>query len=331
MYICESYDNALKNILEEGVWKENRTGVRTKSVFGILSKYKINEYFPLLTGRQLSYKACFAELLWFLSGSTNNNDLKELGCNFWTPWVDEEFEKKHGYESGDFGPVYGFQLRHFGADYKNVQELKGQIKSWEKVYQKQIKEENYPTDPNLEGQCVFPSTSTQFAICSLKKRLAVESGFDQLQMIVDKLKNNPNDRRILFSLWNPPDLDKMRLPPCHYTVQFYVNEDKLSCSLTQRSCDFPVGVPFNIAFYSAMTYMLAQQCDLVPWEFVHYTVDAHIYENQVDSIKEYLERPKPDSPKLILRAAKDIESYQIDDFELIDYNPQPKMKFEVAV
>ena len=123
----------------------------------------------------------------------------------------------------------------------------------------------------------------------------------------------------------------MRIPPCHYTFQVFVNEDKLSGELTQRSCDFPVGVPANIQFYSALIYMLAQQTGLKPYEFVHSTVDSHIYEDQMDAVGEYLARPKPDSPRLQLNKAKDIYSYSTDDFELLDYLPEAKIKIPVAV
>tara|TARA_Y100000034_G_scaffold117749_1_gene157566 strand:+ start:16018 stop:16941 length:924 start_codon:yes stop_codon:yes gene_type:complete len=304
------YDAALSRILEEGVRKENRTGVDTIALFGIQSRYRIDEYFPLLTGRKLRFKSMIGELLWFLSGSTNNEDLANLGCKFWTPWVDEEFEKKHGFVPGSFGPVYGFQLRYFGGTYGNgaggENNLLADVKDSDHVvgYHKP-----FPTKVDLYGL----------------------GGFDQLEYMMDRLKENPNCRRILFSLWNPSQLSQMRLPPCHYTFQCFVNDGKLSGMLTQRSCDFPVGVPFNIAFYSTFIYMLAQQIGLEPYEFVHSTVDSHIYVNQIEAVEEYLARSKPCSPKLELHKASNIDLYKPDDFVLKDYEPQDEMKFEVAV
>jgi thymidylate synthase len=285
MYICEPYDDALSQILKKGVRKTNRTGIDTISIFGIQSRYKIDEKFPIITGRKVWPKSIFAELLWFVSGSTNNKDLQSLGSNIWTPWVDENFEKKHDYVQSSLGPLYGFQLRHFGGNYN-----------------KGIQDENYGV-----------------------------GGFDQLAQIVELLKTDPDSRRILFSLWNPQQLDQMRLAPCHYTFQLYVYENKLSGMLTQRSCDFPVGVPANIQFYSALIYMLAQQCGFEPYEFVHSTVDSHIYVDQIPAVEEYLSRNKPDSPRLNLNKAKDIFSYKIDDFNLVDYNPLPKIEMPVAV
>ena len=290
MYILSAYDNALRQILDEGVVKTNRTGVKTKAVFGIQSRYRIDEYFPVLTGRRVWPKSIWGELLWFISGSTNNKDLQGYNSNIWTPWVDTEFEKKHGYKEGNFGPVYGFQLRHFGGHYG-------------------------------DGECKDYVGVSHYG----------EGGFDQLTYMVNMLKTNPDDRRNLFSLWNPKDLDKQRLPCCHYSFQCFVADGKLSGLLTQRSCDFPVGIPANIQFYSTLIYMLAQQCGFTPYELIHSTADSHIYVDQISAIEEYLERPKPDSPKLNLKKAEDIFSYKMEDFELVDYNPLPSIKIPVAV
>jgi thymidylate synthase len=305
MYITKPYDDALTNILSNGVWKENRTGVRTIALFGVQTRYRIDECFPILTGRKVWPKAIFGELLWFISGSTNNNDLVALGSNIWTPWVDEEFEKKHGYAPGCFGEVYGFQLRHFGGYYGD----------------------GVGGEPRFDPICLdfngnpFPHTPRPYG----------DGGFDQLAYVVKMLKENPNDRRILFSLWNPKSLDKQRLACCHYTFQCFVNDGKLSGMLTQRSCDFPVGIPANIQFYSALIYMLAQQCGLEPYEFIHSTADSHIYEDQIPAVEEYLARTKPASPKLILHKASDIYSYKMEDFEIVDYNPLSAIKIPVAV
>lgn len=302
MYIMNDYDSALEKILREGVMKRNRTGTDTISVFGTQSRYKIDQHFPFLTGRKLRFKSMIGELLWFLSGSTNNEDLRNLGCKFWTPWVSEEFEEKHGFAPGSFGPVYGFQLRHFGGEYGDG--VKGRM------------EPNMCDGYESSGEHLVPYGT---------------GGFDQLAYMMDRLKNHPDCRRNLFSLWNPQQMHQMRLPPCHYTFQLYVENGRLSGELTQRSCDFPVGVPFNIAFYSAFIYMLAQQVGLEPYEFVHSTVDSHIYANQIVQVEEYLSRSKPDSPKLELNKAEDIDLYSPDDFVLKDYLPNPVMKIPVAV
>jgi len=639
-YVLDQYDAALEKILKDGFMKPNRTGVRARTIFGIMSRYRIDKGFPLLTRRKVWPKAIWAELLWFLSGSTNNKDLQALGSNIWTPWVNAEFEAKHGFGEGDLGPVYGFQLRHFGG--------------------------NYPTKANKEVADKMGMTGYYGM-----------DGFDQLKEMVRLLKEEPDSRRNLFSLWNPKDMKKMRLPPCfvagtmvstpggqvpieeiqkgdfvhthvgvravsdvhvtqysgemvtlkvaytygmpcvctpnhpfmvrgkgyteakdiqvgdyiayhingrsdvpefsgdiyvnqhaprtsirldrleqwymlgyflgdgwvsektnrvcfainredkarilpmirnvikvsrkpgggpnvdtyqtesakwapllrsfghkahgkrvpgwvldapadllqafldgyadadgcpirnghshttvsprvalgiqqiawkvgmkgcvykqirpkttviqgrtvsqrdtylvnarrpairrhtvqkdgegvkyipdqgvvwlrvegrasclspqatvynlavdsdhtyvanglvnhncHYTYQVYVEEDRLSGMLTQRSCDFPVGVPANIQFYSTLTIMLAQVSGLRPYEFIHSTADSHIYEDQIPAVEEYLSRPKTPSPTVEVVPANDILSYTMDNFVVREYNPQPAIKVPVAV
>lgn len=285
-YILESYDNALEYILKNGVRKSNRTGVNTLSVFGIQTRYRIVDKFPVITGRKVWPKAIFAELLWVISGSTLNKDLQALDSNIWTPWVDEEFEKKNGYVPTALGPIYGFQLRHFGGEYG-------------------------------DGDTTNPWYG--------------RNGFDQITYMVELLKRDPDSRRNLFSLWNPNDLDYQKLACCHYSFQVSVHEGKLSGLLTQRSADYPVGVGANLIFYSALIYMLAQQTDLEPYELIHSTGDSHCYENQIEAVEKYLARDKPDSPVLRLNKRNSIDSYEISDFNLIDYNPLPSIKIPVAV
>lgn len=316
MYVMQPYDDALKNIIENGVPRTNkRTGIKTISIFGIQSRYRIDEYFPIVTRRKVWPKSIFAELLWFISGSTNNKDLQTLGANIWTPWVDPAFEAKHGFAEGSFGPVYGFQLRHFGGEYGNgIGGPKGtQSKS------------HIVTEEYNSGGCVWEEEKDW-------GRVYGKGGFDQLAYIMKRIKDDPSCRRILFSLWNPRDLDKMRLPPCHYTFQIMIDDDgNMTGELTQRSCDFPIGVPANIQFYSALIYMIAQQTGYKPYEFVHSTVDSHIYADQMDAVKKYLDTPIIDSPKLVLNKAENIESYKMDDFKLEGFNSGPKIEIPVAV
>ena len=186
-----------------------------------------------------------------------------------------------------FGPVYGFNLRHFGGKYnKGIHDHFG-----------------YGYD-----------------------------GFDQLAYVMERIKTDPSCRRILWSLWNPRELDNMRLPPCHILYQILIDDERrMTGIMYQRSCDFPVGVPANIQFYSALTCMIAQQTDCTPHEFVHMTADSHIYEDQIDAVKEYLSLPILDSPKLEIKKADDIFSYKPSDFVLTDFNCGPKIDVPVAV
>lgn len=158
------------------------------------------------------------------------------------------------------------------------------------------------------------------------------NGFDQLAYIMERINKDTSCRRIMWSLWNPAELNNMRLPPCHVLFQLLIDDERRMTGLMyQRSCDFPVGVPANIQFYSTLIMMIAQQTNCTPYEFVHFTADSHIYWDQIDGVKEYLSRPEVDSPEFTLHKADDIYSYQLSDFEIIGYEPLGKIDFPIAV
>jgi dihydrofolate reductase/thymidylate synthase len=157
-------------------------------------------------------------------------------------------------------------------------------------------------------------------------------GVDQLAECIRKIKEDPTDRRILLSAWNPADLDQMALPPCHMFCQFYVANGELSCLMYQRSCDMGLGVPFNIASYSLLTCMVAQVCGLKPGEFVHTLGNSHVYQNHVEPLKTQLERtPRPFPILKINPDVKDIDSFSASDFEIVGYDPHKKIAMEMAV
>lgn len=155
---------------------------------------------------------------------------------------------------------------------------------------------------------------------------------DQISQVVDLIKNHPDSRRILVTAWNPAEIDKMALPPCHCLFQFYVADGKLSCQLYQRSADTFLGVPFNIASYALLTMMLAQVCGLEPGEFIHTTGDTHIYLNHLDQVNEQLSREPRPLPKMIINPdVKSIFDFKYEDFKLEGYDPYPAIKAPVAV
>lgn len=158
-------------------------------------------------------------------------------------------------------------------------------------------------------------------------------GYDQIRDIIERIKKNPQDRRIIVSAWNPAQIEQMALPPCHCFFQFDVTPDgKLNCMLYQRSCDMFLGVPFNIASYSLLTMMIAQVCGLEPGEFVHTLGNAHIYSNHFEQVKLQLTREPLPLPKVRINPeVKDIDDFKFEDFELIDYQSHPAIKGEVAV
>ncbi|KAL5667271.1 hypothetical protein ACJX0J_019492, partial [Zea mays] len=243
------YLNLVEDIIRFGAQKNDRTGTGTLSKFGCQMRFNLRKNFPLLTTKRVFWRGVVEELLWFISGSTNAKVLQEKGIHIWDGNASREYLDRIGLahrEEGDLGPVYGFQWRHFGAEYTDMH-------------------------ADYTGK-----------------------GFDQLMDVIDKIKNNPDDRRIILSAWNPSDLKKMALPPCHMFAQFYVENGELSCQMYQRSADMGLGVPFNIASYSLLTYMIAQVCDLSPGDFVHVIGDAHVYRNHVRALEEQIQKmPKP--------------------------------------
>eukprot|EP00931_Biecheleriopsis_adriatica_P037987 TRINITY_DN2178_c0_g1_i1.p1 TRINITY_DN2178_c0_g1~~TRINITY_DN2178_c0_g1_i1.p1 ORF type:complete len:542 (+),score=119.36 TRINITY_DN2178_c0_g1_i1:153-1628(+) len=281
------YLDAIREIIEKGHHREDRTGTGTRSMFGKQMRFDLRKSFPLLTTKRVFWRGVLEELLWFVKGDTNANHLAEKNIKIWDGNGSREFLDKRGLghrEVGDLGPVYGFQWRHFGAKYVDMH-----------------------TD--YTGQ-----------------------GVDQLAECIRKIKEDPTDRRILLSAWNPADLHLMALPPCHMFCQFYVANGELSCMMYQRSCDMGLGVPFNIASYSLLTLMVAQVCGLKPGEFVHTLGDAHVYQNHVDPLLTQLERTPRPFPVLKLNPeVKDIDGFKASDFELIGYNPHGKIAMEMAV
>ena len=157
-------------------------------------------------------------------------------------------------------------------------------------------------------------------------------GIDQLKILIDTLKNNPNDRRMIVTAWNPSKINEMALPPCHMTFQFYVANNKLSCMLYQRSCDMFLGVPFNIASYALLTQMLAHICGFELGEFVHTLGDTHIYFDHMEQVKEQLSREPKALPQMIIKRKVDsIDDFKYEDFELSNYDPWPAIKGKVSV
>ncbi len=261
------YCDLLKFVLENGKFKEDRTGTGTYAVFGAQAHYDLNDGFPLLTTKKLHTRSIIHELLWFLKGETNINYLKKHKVSIWDEWADEE---------GNLGRVYGAQWR-----------------DW---------------------------------------RTAEGGSVDQISQVIEQIKKNPDSRRHIVSAWNPGEVDKMALPPCHALFQFFVCDGEISCQLYQRSADIFLGVPFNIASYALLLMMVAQVCDLKPGTFVHTFGDLHLYANHVEQAKLQLSRECRPLPKMKLNpAVKDIFAFKFEDIELTDYDPHPTIKAPIAV
>merc|ERR1719190_84966 len=284
----DQYLDLIRDILKNGNDKSDRTGTGTYSVFGRQMRFNLrNGCFPLLTTKKVFVRGIAEELFWFIRGSTSAKELQEKNVRIWDGNSSREFLDSIGLtqrEEGDLGPVYGFQWRHFGADYVDMH-------------------------ADYSGK-----------------------GVDQLAEVINRIKTKPNDRRIIMCAWNPADLNKMALPPCHCLVQFYVANGELSCQLYQRSADMGLGVPFNIASYALLTHMIAHVTDLKPGDFVHTFGDAHVYLNHLEPLKVQLERePKPWPQIIIKRKVDNIEDFCIDDFEVVGYESHPKIAMDMAV
>jgi len=281
----KAYLDLVRNVLENGVRKSNRTGVDTLSSFSEFYKVDLADGFPLLTTKKVIFRSVILELLWYLRGEGNIRWLRdENDCHIWDPWADE---------NGDVGPIYPVLWRRF--PYFECDEV------------------------NFEGNA-----------SNIKKMIWEKKEFDQVQRAIDMLRENPNSRRIVVSAWHPGLLEEMALPPCHLMYIFNVSNGRLNCHLTQRSGDIALGIPFNLACYAALTMAIAKEVDLEPGVFAHTIVDAHIYENHIDGLKEQLTREPRELPTLEI-ADKAFDELELDDFKLKNYNPHPGIKFEVAV
>ena len=300
------YLNALKQVLEQGEHRDDRTGVGTIGLFGMQQRYDLSNSFPAVTTKKLAWQACVGELLWMIEGSGSERRLAEIThgsaegkTTIWTPNAEAEYWKPRAKFEGDLGRVYGVQWRHWKQYIKHSGEsFKNSLGSW------------------------FTSTNS-----------VEEREVDQLTNLINGIKQDPYGRRHIISAWNPGELDQMALPPCHVLAQFYVSKDnRLSCQLYQRSCDMFLGVPFNIASYGLLTALVAQVCNLGVGELVHVLGDAHIYSNHVEQVKEQLEREPLPAPQLWLNPdITDITKFTMADIKLVGYTSHNAIRAEMAV
>ncbi len=290
------YLNIIKKIINNGTWEEGRNG-RTKSIFGEMMRFSLtNGKIPILTTKRTAWKTCLRELLWFIRGETDNKLLQDQGVHIWDGNTTREFLDSRGlhhYREGLIGPGYGFQWRHFNAEY------------------------DVSTGKSVSGTCETRGTSKT-------------AGIDQLGQIINALKDpaQRTSRRLIMTAWNPIQLDEMALPPCHIFCQFNVTGgNKLSCSMYQRSCDELLGVPFNIASYSFLTHLLAHHCGLEAHEFVYFKGNCHLYEDHIEAAKMQSQRiPFPFPTLRIANKHTDIDDYVVDDFVVEGYRSHNAIK-----
>ena len=301
----KTYLHVLNQVLTEGTVKDDRTGIGTISYFGMQQRYDLSKSFPAVTTKRLAWRAVVGELLWMIEGSGYERRLAEIthgnrdgAVTIWTPNALAPYWKARAKYSGDLGRIYGVQWRHWRTPVEQ---------------QGETFKDDFGNVYNRHGT------------------LHVQE-VDQLAMLIDGIKNDPNGRRHILSAWNPGELDAMALPPCHVMAQFYVNNGRLSCQMYQRSCDMFLGVPFNIASYSLLTALIAQVCNLDVGEFVHVLGDAHIYLNHVEQVKEQLNREPLPAPQLWLNPdIRDIAKFTMADIRLENYASHPPIQATMAV
>ncbi|EEJ41921.1 thymidylate synthase [Leuconostoc mesenteroides] len=317
----QQYLDLAQNILDEGSHKGDRTGTGTRSLFGTQMRFNLAEGFPLLTTKKVFFGLIKSELLWFLRGDNNIRFLLEHNNHIWDEWAFKKWIESDKYTGPD--------MTNFG--------LRSQTdENFAKIYkeQKDIFVNNILNDDEFKEEFgyignVYGKLWRSWETNSLT---AGDETVDQVARLIDQIKETPNSRRLILTAWNAETTPQAPLPSCHVLSQFYVADGKLSLQMYQRSGDFFLGVPFNIASYSLLLHMVAAQTGYEVGEFIHTIGDTHIYNNHVDQITEQLSRPMHKLPKLWLNPeVKSLFDYTMDDIKILDYDSEPAIKAPVAV
>jgi thymidylate synthase len=378
------YFRIVNDILTNGRLKKNRTGVDTIGIFGAQAKYNVDlNAFPLLTTKKVHWPAIVHELLWFISGSTNIKYLVDNNVRIWNEWAYVKYQKYCKTLNEPDYDVHIEDLEKNCVREMTQDEFVNEIKTNDAFAAKwgELGEGTYggmwrsfPYFDNSDPMCHNPKTTDPTA--PLDVHYETSSGYacevghvDQLQKVINKLKTNPDDRRMIVSAWHPYWVDHCALPPCHCLFHFHteeltleeridilqkqvgpvnlpkseiwiiqkLNEEniptrRLNCLLYQRSVDTALGKPFNIASYALLTAMIAQTVNMVPGMFTHSMGDTHIYVNHIDGLKLQLTREPKKLPRVWLNPeVKSLFDFKYDDIKLLDYEFHPTIKFDVAV
>ncbi len=294
----KEYLNLVEKVLTNGKIKHNRTGIDTLSVTGekFEFNYKYNDEFPLLTSKKMAYKSILTELEFFIKGYNDKKWLIDNKCHIWDEWCNP---KKVPY----------------GNDEETKQKMKEE-NDLGKIYGVQWRNFDYNEIESSDGESIYIG------------------GSDQLKYVVNEINNNPESRRIICSAWNPNQMDEMALPPCHVMWQVLINteDDTLDLIWYQRSCDLMLGIPFNIASYSALQHLLCLESKkYTPGKLVGFFADLHIYTNHINNAKIQLTRNTHNLPKIKINKFDNIFNWEAKNTEIIDYEHEDKLSFEVAV
>jgi len=294
MYGELGYLNLVRQIIKNGTKEVGRNGT-TYTTVGAMLRFSLEDNkIPLLTTKKLAWGVCLKELLWFMNGDTNNKLLREKNVKIWNGNGTREFLDSRG--------LNYLREDDLGPVYGH------QWRFWNAQYNKEL-------------GCLADYT---------------DKGIDQLQNIIDEItkskETGESSRRMIMSSWNPEQLNEMALPPCHVLSQYHLVDNKLSCTLYQRSGDVGLGIPFNIASYSFLTHLLAKHCDLEAGEFVHFIGNAHIYDDHIEPLKIQLKNEPYEFPNLVINEKREnINDYKVEDFEVNNYNFQNIIKMDMRV
>ena len=313
----QQYLDLARYVLENGHYKDDRTGTGTRSVFGYQMRFDLQKGFPILTTKKVAFGLVKSELLWFLRGDTNIRFLLQHHNHIWDEWAFKKWVESDEYNGPD--------MMDFGHRRLTDPDFEKEYVEQHKLFCQRILDDDEFAQKYGDLGLVYGSQWRHW------KTITGET-IDQLHNVIETIKHNPDSRRMIVSAWNPEDVPSMALPPCHTLFQFYVNDNKLSCQLYQRSADIFLGVPFNIVSYALLTHLVAKECGLQVGDFVHTLGDAHIYSNHIQQIKEQLMRPVHSAPHLILPdEAKLVDQYEMDDIKLDNYEHEGSIKAPVAV
>jgi thymidylate synthase len=287
----KGYLAIVEKVLREGALKKNRTGIDALTVPGAMFEHDMEAGFPLLTTKKIAFRLVASELEFFIRGITDKEWLKSNNNHIWDEWCSPE---RAPYGSDEAAQEKMRAERDLGPVYG------WQWRHFGAAYR------GYDKSP--EGR-----------------------GIDQLQVLVDTLKRNPLDRRMLVSAWNPLDLHKMALPPCHYLFQVTVINERLNLIWNQRSVDVALGLPFNIASYGLLLHLLAREAKFKEGKLIGFLGDTHIYANHVEGMKLQLSRKPAALPRIITEGSDSIFQWKYTDSKIEGYEPHPAIKFDIAV
>lgn len=287
----KAYLDIVKKILETGTLKDNRTGIKAYAIAGAMFEHDMSEGFPLITTKSVPLRLVASELEFFLKGITDKNWLRDKNNHIWDGWC-----------SPDIIPY---------ANDEKTKKLMEEERELGPIYGFQWRHfggdyVNYHTPPRTQG-------------------------IDQIKYIVDQLKNNPDDRRMICMAWNPTAQHRMALPPCHYGFQVTVIDGKVNLMWNQRSVDVALGLPFNIASYALLLHLLAKEAGLKEGKLIGFLGDVHIYENHITGIREQLTREPYPLPKIKTENFKSIFDWKYEDSKVENYEHHPRIKFDVAI